>query len=108
MGSSSAWLSLSSFETVLLDYIVTAVLPASIKKIFIKIGKYLYSHLNNEDGRKTTFLAYYALLFQERYTVEIKKKVWAVYGEGTVTDLSEMVCKVPCWRSLTGQCSMVR
>ena len=35
MGSSSAWLSLTSFETVLLDYIVTAVMSASIKKFFL-------------------------------------------------------------------------
>ena len=33
----------------------------------IKIGEFLCSHFDVEDGRKyTTFLAYYALLFQER------------------------------------------
>ena len=32
----------------------------------IKIGEFLYSHFDIEDGRKTKFLAYYALLFQER------------------------------------------
>ena len=85
MGSSSAWLSLSSFETVLLDYIVTAVLPASIKKIFIKIGKYLYSHLNNEDGRKTTFLAYYLYYFKKGKNAMEMQKMCSVYGECTVT-----------------------
>ena len=36
-------------------------------KKFIKIGEFLCSHFNIEDERKsTTFLAYYALLFQER------------------------------------------
>ena len=77
----------------------------AFKKIFIKIGV-LCSHFNNEDRRREAmFLAYYALLFQERYVVEIKTKVWVAYGERTVTDLSEMVCEVSCWRLLTGRCS---
>ena len=38
----------------------------TLKKL-IKIGEFLCTHLNIEDGRKyTTFLAYYALLFQEK------------------------------------------
>ena len=58
----------------------------------IKIGEFLCSHFNSEDGRKTaTFLAYYALLFQERLKSSLnakkkKKKICAVYGEGAVTD----------------------
>ena len=77
----------------------------AFKKIFIKIGV-LCSHFNNEDRRREAMvLAYYALLFQERYVVEIKTKVWVAYGERTVTDLSEMVCEVSCWRLLTGRCS---
>ena len=56
--------SLTSFETVLLDCIVTAVISACIKKT-ITIGEFLYSHFNIEDGRKYTFLVYHALLFQK-------------------------------------------
>ena len=66
-GSSSAELSVSSFETVLLDCIVTTVISVCIKEKVNKIGEFLYSHFNIEDGRKyTTFLARYALFFQER------------------------------------------
>ena len=46
------------------------------------------SHFNIEEGRKdATFLAYYALLFQEsEKATETQKKICAVYGEGAVTD----------------------
>ena len=64
-GSRSAKLSLTSCETVLLDYIVTAVISLCIKKI--TIGKFLCSHFHIEDGRKyATSSAYYSLLLQER------------------------------------------
>ena len=80
-GSSSAYLSLISFETISLDCIVTAVISACIfLKNPIKIGKFLCSHFNIEGGRKhATFLAYYALLFQKgKNTVETQNKrfVW--------------------------------
>ena len=66
-GSSSAWLSLTSFKTTLLDCIVTAVISACIFKKLVKIGEFLCRHFNIEDGRKyATFSAYYALLVQER------------------------------------------
>ena len=38
----------------------------AFKKKLIRNGEFLCSHFNTEDGRKTTLLAYYALLFQER------------------------------------------
>ena len=39
----------------------------AFKKRLITIGEFLCSHFNIEDGRKkATFLAYYALVFQER------------------------------------------
>ena len=60
-------LSLASFETILLDCIVTAVISTCIflkKRVIIR--EFLCSHCNIEDGRKyTTFSACYALLFQE-------------------------------------------
>ena len=54
----------------------------------IKIGEFLCSHFNIEDGRRyIPFSAYYVLLFQERKnTNEIQKRMCAVYGEGAVTD----------------------
>ena len=53
----------------------------------IKIGEFLCSHFNIEDGReKATFSAYYVLLFQKgKNTTEMQKKICAVYGEGAVT-----------------------
>ena len=66
-GSSSAWLSLTLFRTILLDCTVTAVISACVKKKPIKIGNFLCSYLNIKDERRqATFSAYYALLFQER------------------------------------------
>ena len=51
-GSSSVSLSLASFETTLLDCIVTAVISACIFKNFSKLVNFLCSHFNIEDGRK--------------------------------------------------------
>ena len=66
---------------------VTAVTPACIKKN-IKIGEFLCSHFDIEDGSKyATFLTYNALLFQERYKYKWNpQKTCAVYGEGAVAD----------------------
>ena len=65
--SSSSYLSLTSFKTILLDCIVTAVLSVCIKEKLIKIGEFLCSHFNIEHGRRyATFSVYYTLLFQER------------------------------------------
>ena len=67
-------MSLTLFETILLDCIVTVVISACIKKP-IKIDEFLCSHFNIECGRKyATFSAYHAL------------KICAVYGECAVTD----------------------
>ena len=45
------------------------------------------SHFNIEDGKiYATFLAYYALLFQERQKCNWNTKICAVCGEGAMTD----------------------
>ena len=63
---------LTSFEIILLDCIVTAILcrmSTHLKKL-VKIGEVLYSHFNIEGERKkATFYVYYTSLFQERYWV---------------------------------------
>ena len=65
--ASSAQLFFTSFKTVLLDRIVTAVISAHIKKKLSTLGEFSCSHLNVEDGIKhATFLVYYALLFPEK------------------------------------------
>ena len=67
---------------------MTAVISDAFKKL-IKIDEFLRSHFNIEDGRRnTTFLVYYALLFQKgkNATETHTKKISAMYGEGSVTD----------------------
>jgi len=60
-------LSFSSFKTVLLGGIMTAVVSVCVLKKLIKIGRFLYGHFSIiEDGRKKAFLVYYAVLVQER------------------------------------------
>ena len=51
-GSSSAQLSLTSFETVLLDCIVTVVISVCFLKKQIQIGEFLCSCFNIEHERK--------------------------------------------------------
>ena len=84
---SSALLSLTSFETVLLDCIVTVVISVCIKKI-IKIGEFLCRYFNIEDGRKKAtfwhFMLYYFM--KGKKAVETQEQTCAVYGEGGMTD----------------------
>ena len=57
-----------------------------LKKL-IKIGEFLCSHFNIEDGRKyITFSAYYVLLVQESKNATEMQKDLSIYGEGAVTD----------------------
>ena len=53
----------------------------------IKIGEFLCSHFNIEDGRKQLFwriMLYY--LKKGKNATETQKKICAVYGEGAVAD----------------------
>ena len=68
---------------------MTAVRSACISKNLLKIGEFLCSHFNIEDGRK------YARLFgilcfiisrKIKMQLKWKKKICAVCGEGAVTD----------------------
>ena len=76
-------MSLTSFETVLLDCIVTAVITMCIKKKKLsKTGEFLCSHFNSEDERKLHFLAYYALFYQvkckKRFVQCMEKMLWLI------------------------------
>ena len=79
-------MSLTSFETILLDCILTAVISACIKNL-IKIGEFLCGHFNIEDGRKyTTFWHIMFYYFKKgKNSTETQKRLCAVYGEGAVT-----------------------
>ena len=87
-GSSSAYLPLTSFKTILLDYIVTAVILMCLRKIS-KNGEFLCSHLNIEDGRRyTTFFSTLCFIVARKVKIQLrhKRKICAVYGEGAMTD----------------------
>ena len=64
---------------------MTAVISACILKKDIKIGEFLCSHFNIEDGRKkATFSAFY--FKKGKNATETQKKICALYGKGAVTD----------------------
>ena len=85
--SSSAQLSLTSFETILLDCVVTAVISACIYKKLAKIGEFLCSHFNIEDERKYNIFGVLCFVFSRKVKIQLKckKKICSVYGEGAVT-----------------------
>ena len=56
-------------------------------KRLIKIGEFLYSHFNIEDGRKQYFWHIMLYYFKKaKNSTEMQKQICAVYGEGAVTD----------------------
>ena len=63
-GSSSAYLSLTSFKTILLDCIVIAIMSACIKNI--KMSEFLANILILKIEESMQHFGYYVLLFQER------------------------------------------
>ena len=68
---------LTSLETILLDCIVTAIIPACIKKKkLIKIGEFLCSHFNIEDGRKKQHFQHIMLYYfkKGKNATETQKK----------------------------------
>ena len=82
-----AELSLTSFKTILLDSVVTAVISVCIFKKLIKIREYLCSHLNIEDGEKNIFgILYFIISRKVKNTTETQKKICVLFGEGAVTD----------------------
>ena len=60
-----------------------------LKKL-IKIGKFLCSHFNIEDGRKCSIFGILDFIILRQVKMQLKckkkKKICAVYGEGAVTD----------------------
>ena len=62
-GSNSAQWSLTSFKTILLDCIVTAVISTCIKEELIKISEFLCIHFNIENGKQYTTLQYIMLYY---------------------------------------------
>ena len=57
-------------------------------KRLIKIGEFLCSHFNTEDGRKKQHFQHIMLYYfkKGKSATEMQKKICAVYGEGAVTD----------------------
>ena len=66
---------------------MTAVTPACVLKKRIKIGEFLCSHFNIEDGKnKRHFWRIMLYYFKKRKNATNTKKIYAVYGEGVMTD----------------------
>ena len=68
-----AELSLTSFKTILLDSVVTAVISVCIFKKLTKICEYLCSHLNIEDGEKNIFGILYFII-SRKVKMQLKHK----------------------------------
>ena len=60
----------------------------AFKKRLIKIGEFLYSHFNVEDGWKKQHFRYIMLYYfkKGKNATETQKMICAVYGKGSVTD----------------------
>ena len=66
---------------------MTAVISACIKNTLIKIGEFLCSHFNIEDGINYAFQHIMLFYFKKgKNTTEAQKHICAVCGEGVVTD----------------------
>ena len=87
-GSSSTQLSLTSFEVILLDCIVTAVISVHFFKKLIKIGELLCSHFNTEMEENMQHFQHIMLYYfkKGKNATETQKKICAVYGKDAVID----------------------
>ena len=56
------------------------------------MSEFLCSHFNTEDGSKKHFLHIVLIISRKVKTIEMHKKICAVYGEGSVTDQTCQKC----------------
>ena len=93
---------MTSFETILLDCIVTAVISTCIKKVTYQIGEFLCSHFNIEDGeKKEHFWHTICFIISRKIKMQLKCKK-DLCGEDIMTYQTKVVWEFPCWRFLTG------
>ena len=76
-------MSLTSFETILLDCIVTAVISACIKKKNFCVAILI---LNMEENIRHFWHIMLYYLKKGKNATGMQKMICAVYGEGAVTD----------------------
>ena len=84
---------------------MTDVISACIFRKKIKIGEFLWSHFNTEDGRENNIFD--TLCFTISRKVKKKnecKTRSALYAEDAITDLNvlKVASEVSCWRFLAG------
>ena len=83
-------MSLMSFEIILLDCIVTAVMSACIlkKTKHTKIGEFLCSHFNTEGERKYKHFQRILLYYfkKGKNATEMQKEMYEVHREGAMTE----------------------
>lgn len=83
---------------------LTDVISACIlREKNIKIGEFLRSHFNTEDGRENNIFDILYYFKKGKKTLKCKTRS-ALYGEDAVTDLNvlKVACEVSCWRFLAG------
>ena len=94
-GSRSGEWSLTSFETVLLHCIVAAVLSARVfKKLLVNLCTAALIVKMEENKRHFQCITLYYFK-KGRNATETQKKMYAVYGEGAVTECVTVVYEVP-------------
>ena len=66
---------------------MTAIISACIEKI-IKVGEFLCSYFNIEDGRKSNIFSILCYIISRKVKAQLKCKeiICVVHGEGTATD----------------------
>ena len=85
-GSSSAYLSLTSFGTILLDCIVTVVTLARIKKTTQLVNFCVVTSILKMEEKKQYFWLIMLYCFKKgKMQLKCREKICTVYGEGAVT-----------------------
>ena len=108
---------LISFETILLDCSVTAVISACIEKKTDQIGEFLYSHFNIEDKKRyTIFFGILCFILSRKVKTQLKhKKSFAQCMEKVLwwmecvrSSLQSFVLEISCWTMLHGQVDQLK
>ena len=110
---------LTWFEAFFLDCTVTAVISACIKKkTNIKIGEFLCSHFNIEDGRKKYIFRIVCLIISRKEKMQLKCKnikrsaqcmemvLWLT--ECIKSGFCSFVLEISCWMIFHGQVDQVK
>lgn len=79
-------MSLTSFETILLGYIITPVIRVCIKNLSKSVDFCIAVLILKVEEKGKIFSILCCIISREKNTAETQKKICAVYGEGGVSD----------------------